>query len=184
MPEKEQQLVALTPLFRREWKLANESNPIASDQKVDAVNKQFDAEICKFANTPHVAHWVGTVYQLGLADDDSKSAYLRLVLTARGTAAVSISSMLGTDYVTLSSWMTDRGDNDASLLAKPGTPLIKSLSTLQAGDVVVFDGDFQKIDGPGCLRTNSNIETPADNARANDDRPDYMFKFTKVSKSE
>jgi hypothetical protein len=185
LPEKEQWLIDLTGKFSQKWEKAQTANAIVAGQETDAVNKQFDSEICEFAKARHVTNWVGTVYDIGLADGDrSKGAYLQLVLSARGNAAVSLSSMLGSDYITLSSWMTDRGDNDASLIAKPGTPLIDILSTLKKGDTVVFDGDFQKIDGPGCLRTNSGIETPNDNARASDDRPEYIFKFTKLAKSE
>jgi hypothetical protein len=75
-------------------------------------------------------------------NDDSKGAYLRLVLTGRGNAAVSLSSMLGADYVMLSSWMTDRGDNDEVLLPNLERHCMDSLKTLKKGDVVVSDGDF------------------------------------------
>jgi len=185
LPKKEQLLIDLTERFSQKWEQAQTANAIVAGQVTDAVNKQFDSEICEFAKFPRVTNWIGTVYDIGLADGDrSKGAYLQLILSSRGDTAVSLSSMLGGDYIRLSSWMTDRGDNDASLLAKQGTPLMDSLSNLKKGDVVVFDGDFQKINGPGCLRTNSNIEEPSDNARASDKQPEYIFNFAKVAKSE
>lgn len=180
IPEKEQWLTDLTYTSKKNWEQAQESNPLVSSQQVADANQQFDAQICRFANTLHVTDWVGSVYELGIpGQDESKGAYISVNLLGKPSGA-SDSNVA----ITLTGWMTDRGDNDDSLVAKPGTALFESLKTLKKGDIVAFDGDFQKIDGPGCLRTNSDLETPSDNARAADDRPTYLFKFTKVSPAQ
>jgi hypothetical protein len=122
MPQRERDLIDILTSARKSYQTSHSPSP-AKDARID-----MQIRVISYMRQSQVAtDWIGTVKSRGI--------------TADGNAWISIEIA---DGITMSTWQTERDDQDSATLFRPHAKLFASVQGAKIGAPVIFGGTVLK----------------------------------------